>query len=71
MLRTPLTDTCDHSIYNTALHLIAFSTILLDHIEMLRDNFKKKLTEKPQASDGFRSVVGTAGWQKLKETTAE
>jgi hypothetical protein len=41
LLRTPLTDTCDHSIYNTALHLIAFSTILLDHIEMLRDNFKK------------------------------
>jgi len=44
--------------------------ILLDDIEMLRDNFKKKLEAKPKASGGFRSVVGTAGWQKLKETAA-
>ena len=47
--------------------------ILLDDIEMFRDLFfKKKLTEKPKVSGGFRSVVGTAEWQKLKETaTAE
>jgi hypothetical protein len=44
--------------------------ILLDDIEMLRDNFKKKLAEKPKVSGGFRSVVGTAGWQKLKEIAA-
>jgi len=38
---------------------------------MLRDLFfKKKLAEKPKVSCGFRSVVGTAGWQKLKETVA-
>jgi len=43
--------------------------ILLDDIEMLRDHFfKKKLAEKQKVSDGFRSVVGTAEWQKLKET---
>jgi len=44
--------------------------IILDDIEMLRDNFKKKLAEKPKASGGFRSVVGTGVWQKLKETAA-
>jgi len=48
-------------------HILA---ILLDNVEMLRDNFKKKLTEKPKVSGGVRSVVGTAGWNKLKETTA-
>ena len=41
--------------------------ILLDDIEMLRDNFKKKLAEKPKVSGGFRSVVGTGAWQ-MKET---
>jgi len=46
-------------------------SILLDNIEMLRDLFfKKKLAEKPKVSDGFRSVVGTGAWQKLKETAA-
>jgi len=44
--------------------------ILLDDIEMLRDNFKKKLAEKPKVCDGFRSVVGTGAWQKLKEAAA-
>ena len=45
--------------------------ILLDDIEMLRDLFfKKKLAEKPKVNGGFRSVVGTAEWQKLNETTA-
>jgi len=38
---------------------------------MLRDNFKKKLAEKQKVSGGFRSVVGTGAWQKLKETAAE
>jgi len=37
---------------------------------MLRDNFKKKLAEKPKVSEGFRSVVGTGAWQKLKDTSA-
>jgi len=37
---------------------------------MLRDNFKKKLAEKPRVSGGFRSVVGTDAWLKLKETAA-
>ena len=44
--------------------------ILLDGIEMLRDNLKKKLEPRPKASGGFRSFVGTAGWQKLKETAS-
>jgi len=38
----------NHSFRN-ALQLIALA-ILLDDIEMLRDNFKKKLTDKPKAS---------------------
>jgi hypothetical protein len=29
-----------------------------------------KQGEKPNVSGGFRSVVGTAEWQKLKETAA-
>jgi len=32
--------------------------------------FMKKLAEKPKVSGGFRSVVGTGAWQKLKETAA-
>jgi hypothetical protein len=44
--------------------------ILLDDIEMLRDNFKKKLAEKPKVSGGFRSVAETGGGQKLKESAA-
>jgi len=45
--------------------------ILLDDIEMLRDLFfKKKLAEKPKVSRGFRSVIGTGAWQKLKVTAA-
>lgn len=31
--------------------------ILLDDIEMLLDNFKKKLAEKPKEGDGFRSIL--------------
>ncbi len=26
---------------------------------------------QPKVGDGFRCVVGTAGWQKLKETATE
>ena len=29
-----------------------------------------KQGEKPKVSRGFRSVVGTVEWQKLKETAA-
>ena len=58
----------NHS-FQSVLQLIELA-IFLDNIEMLRDNFKKKLAEKPKVSGGFRSVVGTAGWQKLKETAA-
>jgi len=36
--------------------------MLLDHF------FKKKLAEKLKVSGGYRSVVGTAERQKLKET---
>ena len=35
--------------FRSALQLIELA-ILLDHIEMLRDNFKKKLAEKPKVS---------------------
>jgi hypothetical protein len=28
----------------------------------------KKLAKKPEVSEGFRSVVGTDAWQKMKET---
>ena len=41
--------------------------ILLDDIEMLRDRFTGKLGVEPKVSGGFRSVVGTAEWGKLKE----
>lgn len=44
--------------------------ILLDDIEILRDRFMGKLREVPKVSGGFRSVVGTGAWQKLKETAA-
>jgi hypothetical protein len=40
--------------------------LLLDGIEMLRDNFKKKLEAKPEVSGGLRSLVVTGAWQKLK-----
>jgi len=30
----------------------------------------EKQREVPKVSDGFRSVVGTGAWQKLKETAA-
>jgi len=55
--------------FQSVLQLIELA-ILLDDIEMLRDNFKKKLEAKPKVSEGFRSVVGTGAWQKLKETAA-
>jgi hypothetical protein len=58
----------NHS-FQSALQLIELA-ILLDDIEMLRDNFKKKLMDKPKAIGGFRSVVGTGAWQKLKETAS-
>ena len=51
--------------FQSALQLIELA-ILLDDIEMLRDNFKKKLAEKPKVSGGFRSVVGTGPWVKVK-----
>ena len=44
--------------------------VLLDDIEMLRDRFMEKQGGEPKVSDGFRSVVGTGAWQKLKETAA-
>jgi hypothetical protein len=53
---------------NVATHCIL--AVLLDDIEMLRDRFMGKQGEEPKASDGFRSVVGTGAWQKLKETAA-
>jgi len=37
---------------------------------MLRDRFLGKQGEASKVHEGFRSVVGTAGWQKLKETAA-
>ena len=58
----------NHSL-RSALQLIELA-ILLDDIEMLRDRFMETQREEPKVSDGFRSVVGTAGWQKLKETAA-
>jgi hypothetical protein len=45
--------------------------ILLDDIEMLRDRFMGKQEAQPKVGDGFRCVVGTGAWQKLKETAAE
>jgi len=44
--------------------------IQLDDIEMLRDRFKGKQGEVPKVSEGFRSVVGTAAWNKVKEAAA-
>ena len=44
--------------------------ILLDDIEMLRDRFMEKQGEEPKVGDGFRSVVGTAEWNKVKEAAA-
>jgi len=58
----------NHS-FQSALQLIELA-ILLDDIEMLRDRFMGKQGEKPKVSRGFRSVVGTVEWQKLKETAA-
>jgi len=55
--------------FRSALQLIELA-ILLDDIEMLRDRFMGKQGEEPKVGDGFRSVVGTAGWQKLKEAAA-
>jgi len=55
--------------FRSALQLIELA-ILLDDIEMLRDRFMEKQGEEPKVGDGFRSVVGTAEWQKLKETAA-
>lgn len=46
--------------------------IFLDGTKMLRDHFfKQKVAEKPEVSEGFRSVVGTDDWQTMKETAAE
>ncbi len=44
--------------------------VIFDDIEMLRDRFMGKSREEPKVSEGFRSVVGTAEWNKLKETEA-
>ena len=55
---------------NMAMPTHRILAILLDDIEMLRDNFKKTLAEKPKVSDGFRSVGGTGAWLKLKQTDA-
>ena len=55
--------------FQSVLQLIELA-ILLDDIEMLRDRFMKKQREEPKVSDGFRRVVGTAGWNKLKEMAA-
>ena len=59
----------NHS-FQSVLQLIELA-ILLDDIEMLRDRFIGKQREEPKVSGGFRSVVGTDAWQKLKETAAE
>jgi len=37
---------------------------------MPRDHFKEKLAAEPRMAGGFRSVVGTAERNKLKETAA-
>jgi hypothetical protein len=55
--------------FQSVLQLIELA-ILLDDIEMLRDRIMGKQREEPEVSDGFRSVVGTGAWQKLKETAA-
>jgi len=56
----------NHS-FRSALQLIELA-IILDDIEMLRDRFMGKQGAQPKVSDGFRRVVGTAVWNKLKET---
>ena len=58
----------NHS-FQSVLQLIELA-ILLDDIEMLRDRFMEKQGEEPKVGDGFKSVVGTGAWQKLKETAA-
>jgi len=58
----------NHS-FQSALHLIELA-VLLDDIEMLRDRFMRKRREEPVRSDGYRSVVGTGAWNRLKETAA-
>jgi len=55
--------------FQSVLQLIELA-VLLDDIEMLRDRFMGKQEEEPKVNDGFRSVVGTGAWQKLKETAA-
>jgi len=55
--------------FRSALQLIELA-ILLDDIEMLRDRFMSKQGEEQEVSGGFRSVVGTGAWQKLKESAA-
>lgn len=55
--------------FQSVLQLIELA-ILLDDIEMLRDRIMRKQREEPKVCDGFRRVVGTAGWQKLKEMAA-
>ena len=56
----------NHS-FQSVLQLIELA-ILLDDIEMLRDRFMGKQGGEPKVGDGFRSVVGTAEWNKVKET---
>lgn len=58
----------NHS-FQSALQLIELA-VILDDIEMLRDRFMGKSREEPKVSAGFRRVVGTAEWNKLKETEA-
>lgn len=48
-------------------HILA---VILDDIEMLRDRLLGKQREEPVRSNGYRSVVGTAEWNKLKEIEA-
>ena len=55
--------------FQSVLQLIELA-IILDDIEMLRDRFMGKQGTESKVSDGFRSVVGTGAWQKLKETAA-
>ena len=55
--------------FRRALQLIELA-VILDDIEMLRDRLLGKPREEPVRSDGYRSVVGTAEWNKLKETEA-
>ena len=66
-----LARTCEYRFRRNSVTTHRILAILLDDIEMILNLFfKKNLAEKPKVSGGFRSVVGTAGWQKLKETAA-